>query len=311
MLRRVRDFAALIGTHSGVESTGSSVLQFTPDSTKLIMGLVSSSLMLVVDLTHTSGLPQVLHVFRYHHYPIKFSTAPASPQPKQINGFQHTGMTPPPTDVEMTNGVTIKYDRPILASRIRCLAISADGQWLASTDDLGRTHISNLDTLKHHCSIPPFRHPAQVLSFNANGSLLLMGFPDNAVELFDAESRSFSSTWKGLPRLGETHDSLIGAFFLEEKTVLLWGATWICKTKLDVVTAASPRKRQRSNSHARIEFSANRKSENDAFNMITRYSSILHVGLIGSQELVIVERPLMDVMGILPPAYFKPKYGQT
>jgi U3 small nucleolar RNA-associated protein 4 len=47
------------------------------------------------------------------------------------------------------------------------------------------------------------------------------------------------------------------------------------------------------------------------FKMVTHYRPILHVDFLGPGELVVVERPLVDILARLPPAYFKPKYGAS
>jgi U3 small nucleolar RNA-associated protein 4 len=45
--------------------------------------------------------------------------------------------------------------------------------------------------------------------------------------------------------------------------------------------------------------------------MITHYRPILFVDFLGAGELVVVERPLVDVLAGLPPAFFKHKYGAS
>ena len=47
------------------------------------------------------------------------------------------------------------------------------------------------------------------------------------------------------------------------------------------------------------------------FKLITHYRPLLLVDFVSPGELVVVERPLVDVLAKLPPAYFKPKYGAT
>jgi U3 small nucleolar RNA-associated protein 4 len=47
------------------------------------------------------------------------------------------------------------------------------------------------------------------------------------------------------------------------------------------------------------------------FKVITQYRPNLFVGYIGAKELVIVERPLVDILATLPPAYFRHKYGES
>lgn len=45
--------------------------------------------------------------------------------------------------------------------------------------------------------------------------------------------------------------------------------------------------------------------------MITHYRPILYMDFLDAGELVVVERPLVDVLSELPPAYFKHKYGAS
>jgi len=45
--------------------------------------------------------------------------------------------------------------------------------------------------------------------------------------------------------------------------------------------------------------------------MITQYRPIGACEFLSREELVVVERPLVDVLATLPPAYFKHKYGSS
>jgi U3 small nucleolar RNA-associated protein 4 len=47
------------------------------------------------------------------------------------------------------------------------------------------------------------------------------------------------------------------------------------------------------------------------FKMITHFRPILFVDFLTAGELVVVERPLVDVLSTLPPAYFRHKYGAS
>ena len=47
------------------------------------------------------------------------------------------------------------------------------------------------------------------------------------------------------------------------------------------------------------------------FKLVMQYRPLLFVDFIGPKELIVVERPLVDVLAKLPPAFFKPKYGAT
>ena len=45
------------------------------------------------------------------------------------------------------------------------------------------------------------------------------------------------------------------------------------------------------------------------FRLVTRYRPLLWVDYMGPGELLVVERPLVDLLSTLPPAYFKATYG--
>jgi U3 small nucleolar RNA-associated protein 4 len=49
----------------------------------------------------------------------------------------------------------------------------------------------------------------------------------------------------------------------------------------------------------------------DNFKLVTQYRQILLADFISPGELVVVERPLTDVLLNLPPAYYRPKYGAS
>lgn len=143
------------------------------------------------------------------------------------------------------------------------------------------------------------------------------------------ESRQFPSWSKdicnNLPkRFTRAHDHILGVVFdpaiagtsLKASTgasvpryALFWGSTWLCKIKLDDAGKSSLKKRRREGDKSpKID----PMSEDHAnFKMITHYRPILHVDFLAPGELVVVERPLVDVLATLPPAYFVHKYGAS
>jgi U3 small nucleolar RNA-associated protein 4 len=109
-----------------------------------------------------------------------------------------------------------------------------------------------------------------------------------------------------------------------QKEAILWGSSWLCKLKLDWLGKyTEPRKRRKSESrHPPSEYQGvptlaprpdlqNSAYEARNLRMVTHYRPILALDFVGSGEMVLVERPLVDVLSKLPPAFFKPKYGQT
>jgi len=109
------------------------------------------------------------------------------------------------------------------------------------------------------------------------------------------------------------------------RTVLLWGASWICKFRIgnDVKAQRAPRKRRRGQEdgeEADHELEAVPSGLDDGeedegkgtemgLKVWTKYRNMLAVDFLDSKEMVIIERPFMDIMSTLPPAYFNFKYG--
>ena len=98
----------------------------------------------------------------------------------------------------------------------------------------------------------------------------------------------------------------------------MWGSGWMCKVRLAGSGGLSKKRRRGSRRHSAAAAAApGRGSDHDAqdpegdpdFRIVTRYRPMLLVGFVGRGELVVVERPLVDVLSTLPPAYFKATYG--
>ncbi|KZT74838.1 WD40 repeat-like protein [Daedalea quercina L-15889] len=115
---------------------------------------------------------------------------------------------------------------------------------------------------------------------------------------------------------------------LPPRNALFWGSTWLCRIKLDATpgpTAFDKRRRRdqfgsKRSDHASysavnpsapgVEDGEMEKRQRN-FTLVTKYRPLLFADFVAPKELVVVERPLVDVLHGLPPAFFKPKYGRT
>ncbi|KAF5337342.1 hypothetical protein D9611_003236 [Ephemerocybe angulata] len=417
--KRVREFSSILQPHIPAlpqnpaeapnqhqfRGTGSLALKFTPDSSKLVLSTTAPSYIIIIDLT--SEVPQVLR--RLDHHLVQdliVGDRVLAGSKSKANGTKkpHLNGDKKGEDVEMKDASEEEdeaaaeseaedEDSPKLESRQRLsttatvshLAISPDGQWLASSSHWSspsnsassssstpphtstKTHIYNLDSISHHTTLPSFPLPVQHLTFidspvstssYSSTSNLLLTFPNNSVQVYDVEQRQFPVWGKTLAavadqRLRSMHDAVLGAFtasgasedgHTQKKALIFWSATWMCKIGLDknLVKPASSshgsnnpllnssRKRRRGGKDEKKVSTTNEelgddeegaRAEQDVsravdFKMITTYRPILCVDRVsgvdaGNSELVIVERPLVDVLATLPPAYFKHRYGRS
>jgi U3 small nucleolar RNA-associated protein 4 len=129
------------------------------------------------------------------------------------------------------------------------------------------------------------------------------------------------------------------------QSVFLWSADWLCKVQLDEFKANSSasysglrRKASRSSKRKHDDDDATTTTNQDehpgeeegstidsngakkdvaraeqsipnAIRVVKNYRDVLLLDFIGPDELIVVERPLTDILRTLPPAYFKSKYG--
>lgn len=258
--------------------------------------------------------------------------------------------------------------------QISRLAVSADGQWLASGDLNGRIFIFNLDSLQLHTTLPIFPYAPAALTFDPKSSrYLLLAMPNNTIKIYDVESKSLPEWQRPISevvskRISTHRDALVGASFVPSsssshlplpatngtgpamfngkatpayQSVILWGANWICRFRLyprnTPVSGSAKRRRdeEESNEDDDHEDVTDRDDElptvsgldppregrkkkdrirgsadGELFlSVITQYKHLLGVEFLNSNEMVVVERPILDVLSDMPPAYFKARYG--
>ncbi|KIJ68729.1 hypothetical protein HYDPIDRAFT_24982 [Hydnomerulius pinastri MD-312] len=139
--RRVRSLTSLLESHipasnsKETRSTGGSAFAFTPDSNRLILASATTSFIIVLDLS--AEKPTVLRRFDQHRKTSSFSGG------RMVRGTSRSQSKD--ADDDGDDEPTPDSDGPPSIAR---MAVSPDGQWLASTDDLCRTFVFNLDSIQ-------------------------------------------------------------------------------------------------------------------------------------------------------------------
>ena len=340
--KRVRDLQPILREHlpDTLPSCGASALTFSPDSSKLIIA-TTTAIVLVLDLVSDSTSARVLRRFDQHRH--RSTSAEGRVLTGRRNSEDHEAdASESEQDIEdhetENRGMakTQPTDAESMPATVTRMAISPDGQWLATTDDHLRTHIFNLDSVQHHSSLPSFPHPVHALAFAPNSpSLLILGFANNSLELYDVETRQFPPWSRALcsalpKRFTHLHDAILGVTLApadpeknadkesnmgQDVLALFWGATWLCKVQFAAPVGwggfEKKRRRRRSGGVDRGTASMRDRDAIDNFKLVTQYRQILLAEFISPGELVVVERPLTDVLLNLPPAYYRPKYGAS
>ena len=319
-------------------SVGATVLTFTPDSQKLVVCTSESSFIAIFDLPQDgSSPPQSLRIFDHHRL--------RDVSPNNVPSDVKSAIVTVDSDVDMDNlsdeEETMVTNQLSVIPAVTKTAVSHDCQWLVTADEMKRVYIYNLDSLQYHCTLPMFPHAIQALSFHpSNYGTLVIGLANNAIHVFDVESRAFPD-WSiplcnNLPkRFTHLHDPILGLTFNPtpskdgSRKALFWGFTWMCSVKLDspVGWGGFSKKRKRERKTTTNGMSTPRKNVGKAqsgsaedqngqthpknFAVLTQYRPLLFVDFLDCGEMVVLERPLVDVMSAMPPAFFKPKYGSS
>ncbi|KAF8499460.1 WD40-repeat-containing domain protein [Gautieria morchelliformis] len=342
----VRPKRVKLAGEAGFTAAGATSLLFTSDSSKLIVGAcMGSSLVMVVDLKgESNNSPRVLRSFEQHRMRDVVVGGNTNRAMKNLPGsFDANGEVHHSED-ESSEGIgemthLHSFSAPSVASTITCMATSMDGQWLASADTRHRIHVFNLDSVQHHCALPTFPHAVASLSFDPGSpGTLIVGLVNNTLQVFDVEARQFPEWSYSLSQTSSSpfshlHDPLLGICFDPDLTsgfdadvgrrALLWGSSWMCKVKLGAPWGSSSSSKKRRRESRRLSLAADAETqkgadtnpvswnaENDPnFRLVTRYRPLLLVEYLGPGELLVVERPLVDLLSTLPPAYFKATYG--
>jgi U3 small nucleolar RNA-associated protein 4 len=290
-----------------------------------------SAYILVIDL---ADKPRVLRRFEHHRMQnvvlgervIKGRSSSHDAEDVEMeNATEDTTEKP---DNESDADADIDPPKPVIVTVTR-MAVSPDGQWLATADDHRRTHVSNLDSISYHCVLPSFPQATHALAFDrAAPSTLVLGLANNTLQVYDVEARTFPAWARALTaalprRFTHLHDPVLGVAFDfggARGSALFWGASWLCRVHLGagVGYGGFDKKRRRGGQRPSAKVPATfrgvedgRVFQQDNFKLVTHYRPILFADFIAPGELVVVERPLVDVLAKLPPAFFKPKYGAT
>ena len=340
-MTRIKDFAEVLKDSIPTASAsfvGATVLNFTPDSQKLVVCTSEPSSVAVFHLPQDdNSLPRPLRIFDHH----LLRNASPNNAPSKAGGATNTG----DGDVDMND---LSDDDAVFTKQLSVvpiitrLAISQDCQWLVTADETKRVYVYNLDSLQYHCVLPTFPHTVQALSFDpSDHGILVIGLANNAIHVFNVESRTFPD-WSiplcsNLPRrFTHLHDPILGLAFNPipskdgSRKALFWGFTWMCSVRLDSPAGwgGFSKKRRReynttgsgaSQQHPNVGKARGNTSAEDQsgqgqqtnFTVLTHYRPLLFVDFLDCGEIIVVERPLVDVMSAMPPAFFKPKYGSS
>lgn len=188
--------------------------------------------------------------------------------------------------------------------------------------------------------LPTFTQPPTTLTFLTSSTLVLAFAGSNSVATYHLDQRRLGEL---KTRVSYTDERVVGLLPLPSIETgsgvgrlgkcLAWGSNWLSVVEIpdefstmgsagalananstDLATTAA--KSTKGGKKRRKSRPAGPTSDNptvaaaadEPFKMIARYRDIGTVGFLASDEVLLVERPFTDLIG-LPPAFVKPKYN--
>lgn len=276
---------------------GSSTIFFTPDSRRLILGHVQSGNVVVVQLpahADPETRVEVLKCFRPGGNVVAgrviagggggggrrrqrklaklngqvngHGNDSAHAKDSQSEDVEMNGDEEPETEREEAHQDSPETDQE--GAWIACLAASEDGQWLVSSDTLGRVTVYNLDTLQVsrtklftglvsgcsvlpltcqvHATLPTLPVPPTQLMFPSTSPSLLLILSPHALTAYHIERRRLLPPTSS-PQLAEINTALLvrylpalgGCLDGSGKKLVIWGAEYLLTARLDLSPNAS------------------------------------------------------------------------
>jgi U3 small nucleolar RNA-associated protein 4 len=215
------------------------------------------------------------------------------------------------------------------------MCISKDGQWLALSSHSQQVIIMNMDSFKIHSELPKMDSPVTSICFDPSSTTLVITLASNLFYLYDIENTRFTD-WtieyihKMPSRFVDRKDIIMGCAFDSSRpqTITLWGANYFCM--IDLQKPVGTKEAYILNNNKRKEIQEAKLKQvpvkvdpnvicldmeetepdvfSQAFKMDHRYSPLLFLDFI-EDEMVVVERPALQVMKSLPMSYYKHQYG--
>lgn len=287
---------------------GASALSFTPDGQRLVLASYASATVHVIDLAaSTLAASFTVHRARFASTPFGRSIAPVRRKKDEaVDENMEVDRAGSPDAAAAAGSEAEVY------AVVHHAAISPDGQWLLTVDSLRRVHVFNLDSMAH---VRQLASPSQVptaVDFHPSldpaseaFGVALMVLPTNAVEFVTVEGHK-PAAW--LTRLSHQAVHLIrrqrnpatGVAWLpqrsgQKRALMLWGATW-----LGVVSAPASMAGERpgADAHSRIW-------DDIQGALCVAALPPRPEDTAAEPEVVVVERPFIDIVGQFPPAYYR------
>ncbi|KAM4733990.1 LOW QUALITY PROTEIN: U3 small nucleolar RNA-associated protein 4 homolog [Anableps anableps] len=199
---------------------------------------------------------------------------------------------------------------------IHILSPSEDGQWLAAANTDCEIHVFNLRKMKLHCSVPAYGSCPTAVSIHPTSCNLVSVHADQQIFEFSLKQKEYTE-WsrqlqkRGLHVLWLQRDTPITRVTFNPKNpahIVLNDTFMFC-----IIDQSLPLPEAKATFYNQMRLRSlpqpQRLRESHAFKICKNFQHLLYVNLLEDLSLVVVERPLMDIMSQLPAPVRQKKFA--
>uniref|UniRef100_A0A3B4BIV5 Uncharacterized protein n=1 Tax=Periophthalmus magnuspinnatus TaxID=409849 RepID=A0A3B4BIV5_9GOBI len=199
---------------------------------------------------------------------------------------------------------------------VHLLAPSEDGKWLATANTDCEVHVYNLNKLKLHCTVPVYGSCPTAIAIHPMTSNLVIVHADKQVFEFSLGQKEYTEWSRKLQKQGlHPHwlerDTPISHIFFNPKNsnhIIMHDVYMLCVIDQSL-PFPDPKTRLYNQMSLRGLPEAERVRHSHAFKICKSFQDVLSVISLEDQSLVIVERPLLDIMSQLPAPVLQKKFA--
>ncbi|XP_066541220.1 U3 small nucleolar RNA-associated protein 4 homolog [Hoplias malabaricus] len=202
------------------------------------------------------------------------------------------------------------------AQAVHLLAVSEDGKWLASANSDHVVEVYNLKKMKSRCTVPVYSSGVSAIAIHPTTNNLFMVHVDRQIFEFSIEEKQYTDWSRMLQKDGlhvkwlERETPVTNVTFNPKNPahVILHDAYMFC-----IIDQTLPLPDQTSQFYNQLTLRSlpekERKKHAHAFKVSKTYKDLLLVDLMEDQSLVVVERPLLDIVAQLPAPVKQKKFA--
>ena len=218
------------------------------------------------------------------------------------------------------------------------IAISGDGQWIATADTTRRVHAHSVDGLCYVSSVPPLASPPTALAFVPLSAVVAIATANKQLTLYDVDRATLTAWSVANPRpvraIADSSEVAHSIAFRPDapRAAVLCAQSWLCSVPFteaaealasaangdakgdakggDVTvdsTGSKGKKSKKRKAGATSEAVASAPA--DPTHTVRSYGGMLLFDYLTASSAVVVEQPWLRVMELFPPALYKHRFG--